>query len=161
MTLGCILAPSFSVFYGLRTIKAFFLTAPQTVGLAFIQDMFFFHEHAKKIGIWTSCFIISPYAGPLLANFVLRGTNNWRAAYWMVFALGCLVMVLIVIFIDQPWYRRDISLENQPLKGGRVFRVLGVWQLRTQSGYFLTLKISCHRLIAVFIKPIIILIMIY
>lgn len=159
-TLGCILAPSFSAFYGLRAIQGFFFTALQTIGLAFIQDIFFFHEHAKKIGIWTSCFLISPYFGPLLANFIVWGTNSWRAPYWMVFALGCLVMVLIILFIDEPWYRRDILLENQPIKGRRIFRVLGVWQLR-HNAYFLALPTSCRRLTSVFIKPIIIPIIIY
>jgi MFS family permease len=161
LTLGCILAPSFSVFYGLRTIQSFFFTALQTIGLAFIQDMFFFHEHAKKIGIWTSCFLVSPYVGPLFANFIVWGTDSWRAPYWMVFGLGCLVLILVVLFIDEPWYRRDIAPENQPPNGIRIFKVLGLWQLRNHNGYFLNLSTGYRRLTSVLIKPVIILIMIY
>jgi MFS family permease len=160
-TLGCVLAPSFSAFYGLRTIQAFFFTALQTIGLAFIQDMFFFHEHAKKIGIWTLCFIVSPYFGPLLANLVLWSTNSWRAAYWMVFGLGCLVLVFVLLFIDEPWYRRDIALENQPPYGNRLLRVLGLWQLQHHTGYFSNPGRAYRQLLYVFLKPIMIPIMIY
>jgi MFS family permease len=49
--LGSALTQSFEGYYGLRTLTGFTLTAGQTIGLAFIQDMFFFHEHAKKIGV--------------------------------------------------------------------------------------------------------------
>ena len=32
-------------------MMGFTLTACQTIGLSFIKDMFFFHEHARKIGM--------------------------------------------------------------------------------------------------------------
>jgi hypothetical protein len=42
-TLGSALAQSFEAYYGLRAHAGFTLTAGQTIGLAFIQDMFFFY----------------------------------------------------------------------------------------------------------------------
>ncbi len=160
-TLGATLAHSFSVYYGMRALMAFMLTAGQTIGLAFIQDMFFFHQHAQKIGIWTALFLVSPYCGPLFGNFIISGTNSWRAVYWTVFGLGCGTLALIILFIDEPWYRRDIPMENQPIPSNRLMRLLGIWQIQNHTGYYLTVATSCRRLTYILFKPIIIPIMIY
>lgn len=159
--LGSALTQSFEGYYGLRTLTGFTLTAGQTIGLAFIQDMFFFHEHAKKIGIWTAFFLASPYFGPLFGNFIVSGTGNWRNVYWMQFGLGCLELVLIVLLADETWYRRDIPRDQQPVKGSRLLRVLGIWQIRNHKQYYLTFYTSCRRMVVVLLKPIIIPILIY
>lgn len=113
-TLGYALAPNFSVYCGMRVLQGLTLTAGQTAGLAFIQDMFFFHEHARKIGIWTSVFLTSPYGGLLPANFIFAGTGSWRDVYWLVFGISCLNLLLVVMFLDETWYKRDIPQEMQP-----------------------------------------------
>lgn len=161
LTLGCIYAPNFTTFYGLRAMQGFTLTAGQTIGLAFIQDMFYFHEHAKKIGIWTACFLVSPHCGPLLANFILSQTGKWRVVYWVIFGMGCLALAFVVLFIDEPWYRRDVAPETQPANGNRLSKLIGLWQFQNHTGYFLTLGTSCRRLTYIFVKPIIIPIMAY
>lgn len=160
-TLGCTLAPSFRVFYGMKALQGFTLAAGQTCGLAFIQDMFFLHEIARKIGIWTTCFIGSPYAGPLFANFIIAGTGSWQNVFWLIFGLGCLNILLIGLFVDETWYRRNISMELQPRRGIRLGRVVGLWQIKVHSGYFGTVWASCQRMITVLLKPIMIPIMIY
>jgi predicted MFS family arabinose efflux permease len=160
-TLGCLLAPTFEVYYVMRVLQGLALTAGQTAGLAFIQDIFFFHEHARKIGIWTSLFLTSPYWGLLLANFILAGTGSWRDVFWLYFGLSCLNLLLVVLFLDETWYRRDIPQEMQPKRGNRIFRVIGIWQIRVHNGYFGTFAKSSRRLTALLIKPIMLPIMIY
>jgi MFS family permease len=160
-SLGCTLAPSFEVYYAMKALQGFTLTAGQTSGLAFIQDMFFFHEHARKIGIWTAIFLASPYFGPLFANFIIAGTGSWRGVYWLVFGLGCLNLVTLLCFLDETWYRRDIAPENQPAKGSRIFRIIGLWHIRVHRGYFGTVLNSYQRLGAVLLKPIMLPAMIY
>jgi MFS family permease len=160
ISLGCTLAPSFEVYYAMKALQGFTLTAGQTSGLAFIQDMYFFHEHAKKIGIWTAIFLASPYCGPLFANFIIAGTGSWRVVYWLIFGLGCLNLVILLCFLDETWYRRDIALEDQPKVGSRILRIIGVWRLGVFRGYFGTLINSYWRLLAVLLKPIMIPVMI-
>jgi MFS family permease len=75
-TLACAVAPNFPVFYGFRAMMGFTLTAYQVVGLAVVKDMFFFHEQARKIGIWVALFILSPYLGPFFSNFIIAGTGK-------------------------------------------------------------------------------------
>ena len=154
-TLSCALTTSFPAFYGLRALMGFTLTAGQTIGLSFIKDMFYFHEHARKIGLWAWLFLLSPYFGPCLGNFILAGTGNWRNVFWMVFGVVAFDLVLIILFIDESWYRRDIALQDQPPRGSRLTRLVGVWQIQHHDGYFTTFFQAYHRVFAIFIKPII------
>ncbi|KAK5217824.1 hypothetical protein LTR72_009487 [Exophiala xenobiotica] len=160
-SLGCTLSQSFNVYYGMKAMQGFTLTIGQTSGLAFIHDMFFFHEQARKIGIWTAVFLASPYFGPLFANFILAGTGSWRAVYWLIFAICIFNLILIGLFLDETWYRRDIPTAGQPARGNRLLRIVGIWQIRNHKNYFSTVKNSVTRLIVVFLKPVILLLLIY
>ena len=48
----CAGATNFESFMTARILNGFFTTVSQSGGLMFIQDMFFFHERARKINIW-------------------------------------------------------------------------------------------------------------
>jgi MFS family permease len=48
----CAAATTFESFMAARILNGFFSTVTQAGGLMFIQDMFFFHERARKINIW-------------------------------------------------------------------------------------------------------------
>ena len=43
----------------------------RSLGLSFIKDMFFFHEHARKIGLWAWLYLLSPYLGKFHSNRTL------------------------------------------------------------------------------------------
>ena len=81
----CAGAKTFESFMAARILNGFFSTVAQVSGLMFIQDMFYFHERARKINIWASFFVISPYMGPLLAAFMLT-TQEWPIPCDAVFA---------------------------------------------------------------------------
>lgn len=143
----------------MRALMGFTLTACQTIGLSFIKDMFYFHEHARKIGLWACLFLISPYLAPFFASFMLAGLGEWRPVFWLVFAIGCLELVLILLFADETWYNRRLA--TQPDRGNRIMRLLGVWQIQNHKGNFDTVAQSCRRLTTVLFKPIMIPTMIY
>ncbi|KAH7119787.1 major facilitator superfamily domain-containing protein [Dendryphion nanum] len=164
-TLACAVTDSFPVYYGFRAMMGLTLTAYQVVGLAVVKDMFYFHEHARKIGIWVAIFILSPYLGPFFANFIIAGVGDWRPVMWLVFAMCVADMVLIVLICDETYYDRTIPIDQQPPRpqtlAGRLSRVIGVWQIQHHTGYFKTAGQSCKRLASTFIKPIIIPAMLY
>ncbi|KAK6532487.1 hypothetical protein TWF281_006676 [Arthrobotrys megalospora] len=159
-TLGCCLTTNFETFYGMRALMGFTLTACQTIGLSFIKDMFFFHEHARKIGIWAAIFLVAPYLGPCLGNFIIDGTGEWRNVFWLVFAICCLDLVLILGFADETWYVRNAP-EKVP-RGNRIMRVLGLWQIQNHTSLQLvSFPTSWVRLVKVLFRPTMIPIMIY
>lgn len=160
-TLACAVTNDFSTFYAFRALMGLTLTSYQVTGLACVKDMFFFHEHARKIGIWVSLFIMSPYLAPFFGNFIIAGTGSWRAVFWLVFAICCADLVLIVMFADETFYNRSIPTEEQPPRGNRIMRVLGIWQLRNHSGYFRSFASCARRMISTLFKPLVIPSMLY
>ncbi|KAI9830059.1 MAG: hypothetical protein M1819_005889 [Sarea resinae] len=159
-TLGCVLAPNFTTFYAMRALQGVTQGTGSTIGLAFIKDMFFFHEHARKIGIWYALFICSPFASPLLGNFMVATLDGqWRPVFWLVFAWACFLAAMILVFGDETYYNRSVPLHQQPVRptghGHRLLRVVGIWQAQNHSQYFLGFIRSYSRLFEVFLKPLI------
>lgn len=117
-------APSFAVWYGFRVLTGFTLTAMQVVGLACLHDLFYVHEHARKIGIWVSAFILVPYLGPFLVNFMISGTSEWRGVIWMCFGVGAADLFAVVLVEDDMFYERSVPVERQPVRGKTVRAML-------------------------------------
>ncbi|KAF7554453.1 hypothetical protein G7Z17_g2925 [Cylindrodendrum hubeiense] len=141
-SIGTAVSPNFTCFYAMRALTGFFITSAQTISIAFIRDMFFFHERARKIGLWALLYIASPFWGPLVGNFVLGGTNSWENVFWVCVAVCGVDMILIVSFLDETWYNRDIPSCDQPPRGhsflARMSRIIGVWELKHHSLYYET-----------------------
>lgn len=162
--LGCVLSDNFPTYDGMRCLVGIVSNAAPTIAIGLLQDMFFFHERARKIGLWTVCFIVSPVVGPLFGNFVMAKTMNTRNVLWMCFGAQALYLVPLVLFLDETWYRRDLDDGRQPAPGSgtvnRLLRLTGVWQIRNHSAYFYTLKHSVVRFIQTLLKPVLILVFI-
>jgi len=124
----------------------------------FIKDMFFFHQHARKVGIWYSIFITSPVFGPFVGNFIYGGLHKWQPIFWLVFAWSSFLITMMLIFGDESYYNRQIPVEEQPArpKGqiSRLLRLVGIWQIRHHSPTP-TLVRGYGRLLEVFLKPVI------
>ncbi|KAJ9602183.1 hypothetical protein H2200_013303 [Cladophialophora chaetospira] len=157
LNLGVALSPDWQTYYVTRVVQGLFSNAPPSIAIAFIRDIFFFHERARKIGLWTALFIASPYFGPLFANFMLAGLLDWHPVLWLWLASQSLFVVACVLFLDETWYNRETTDELQPPRGSgflsRMSRVLGIWQIRHHS-QFLSLRHSVLRFVQVIIKPV-------
>ncbi|GAA6063018.1 hypothetical protein JCM10212_001797 [Sporobolomyces blumeae] len=157
LVLGSALAPSFTAWYALRPLTSVFLTSSQTIGLAFIHDMFFKHQYARKIGIWVAFFLASPYCGPFFGGFMVSSLGGqWRPVVWLVFAYSAFVLCLIVVFADETWYPRNLGIKLDRPTGvwGRVLNLTGVTAFRERQ-YKAKISHSVFRLVEVFFKPVI------
>lgn len=155
LTLATALVQSYPGYYVLRPLTQFFLSGGLSVGLAFIQDIFFHHEIARKIGIWVSVFMLCPYVSPMLGYYIISGTGSWRACFFMTFGLQCAILALMFFFLDESFYRRDIPVSEQPARGQGLARALGFWQIQVHRGYFRTARDSLLQLFKIVLKPIV------
>ena len=116
----------------------------------FIKDMFFFHEHARKINIWASFIILSPYFGPLIAAFICN-TQPWQWAFGVYTILCGLCLIAIVLFCDETFYNRHIPPSQQYPRKSRFMRLIGIeqWHSRHQRNTF---KQAVMRPIKVILK---------
>lgn len=162
-SIGTVLSPSFECFYAMRALTGFFITSAQTISIAFIKDMFFMHERARKIGLWALLYIASPYWGPLLGNFVLGGTSRWEDVFWVCVGAVCLDLCFIVAFLDETWYNRDIHSNEQPSRGQgfleRMTRITGIWGLQHHHHYYETAYSSFRKFFSAFFKPALLLVL--
>lgn len=153
----------FDMFLGVRAVQGLFLTSGQTIAIAFIKDIFFFHERARKIGLWALMYITSPYWGPLIANFVIGETHQWQDAFWLGVGVNAISLLLILAFLDETWYNRDLPMSQQPPRGqglfSRLLRLTGVWQMKHHSGYFDSIYNAFRRVLLILAKPVILLVL--
>ncbi len=134
------MAPTYEVYFAMRVLTAFFLTSGQTMSIAVLKDIFFFHERARKIGLWAVLYIASPYLGPCLGNFIIYQTGNWPNVFWLCAGVVTLQIILVLAFIDETWYNRSKHRNEQPARAvgvaGRLMRLVGIWQVRHHKNYF-------------------------
>jgi hypothetical protein len=95
----------------------------------------------------------------LFGNFIIARTGEWRYVFWLVFAVCCIDLVLIVLFADETWYNR--TLRVQPPRGSRIMRIVGIWQIQNHNGNFMTVSRSVSRLTETLFKPVVIPTMLY
>jgi len=156
-TMGTALSKDYSTFYAMRVVSGMFLTAAQTISLAFLKNIFFFHERARKIGLWAALYIASPYLGPQLGSFVVGKPGDWHDTYWV--ATGCVAIqiILVVLFIDETYFNRTVPNHDQPERAqtlaARMSRLVGAWQLKHNRGYFRTFFDTYRSLVLVILQP--------
>ncbi|KAI5917617.1 major facilitator superfamily domain-containing protein [Camillea tinctor] len=157
VSLGTAAAPNYETYFAMRVLSGFFLTSGQTISIAFLRDIFFLHERARKIGLWAVLYIASPYLGPCLANFVISGTGYWPDVYWMGSGAVALQLLLVLAFVDETWYNRDVPESAQPIRHrgfvGRFMRLTGTWQLQHHTTYFLGVLPVFKRFFTVIMRP--------
>ena len=118
-SLLCAVAPTFTSFYAFRACQTFFLTAGQTMGLACVREIYFYHEHARKIGLYICIFYASPYLGPMFSGFMIDGLGGeWRAPFWLAFAINIITLIMACVFIEETMYDR----ENPPVRNTNLIR---------------------------------------
>ncbi|MDI1488690.1 MAG: hypothetical protein OHK93_007966 [Ramalina farinacea] len=127
----CAGATSFESFMAARILNGFISTVAQGGGLMLIEDMFFFHEHARKINIWSAFITVSPYMGPLIAAFIITKLN-WTWPFWIFTIETGLCLIGIILFLDETYYDRRIPLDKQPARRSKVLRLIGVEQFRSR-----------------------------
>ncbi|KAF5858016.1 hypothetical protein ETB97_004947 [Aspergillus alliaceus] len=155
----CAAAQSFESFMAARILNGFFSTVTQGGGLMFVKDMFFLHEQARKINIWSGFIVCSPYLGPMFAAFITN-TQIWQWAFGVYAIETGLCLIAIILFVEETYYDRKTKQPELVPNGPRWQRLLGIQQRRT--GYIINSpKDAVMRPITMILKPVVFLSTIY
>jgi MFS family permease len=127
----CARSTTLNEFIAARVLSGTFSTVTQAGDLIFINDMFFVHEHARKINIWSFFIILSPYLGPLITAFIIS-KYSWVWKFWLYTLLTGLRLIAVVIFAEEIYYDRRIPPEMQPPRKSQVLRLIGVEQFKSR-----------------------------
>ncbi|KAK5731089.1 hypothetical protein LTR15_001027 [Elasticomyces elasticus] len=152
---GCAGAGTFSSFMAFRILNGFFSTVAQGGGLMFIKDLFFVHERARKINVWASFVILSPYFGPLITAFIIS-TQKWQWAFGVYTIMTGLCLLLQILFAEETFFNRKIPADERPQNApgfaGRISRLIGIEQWRTRKQRS-TFSQAVLRPVLVILKP--------
>jgi hypothetical protein len=71
-TLVCFFTRDWETFYALRALQPLTQATGSLIGLVVIHDLFYVHEHARKIGNWYKSFLVVPFEGKCLGTALCR-----------------------------------------------------------------------------------------
>jgi DHA1 family bicyclomycin/chloramphenicol resistance-like MFS transporter len=99
----CVYAESLEVMVIGRILQGVGLSAPRTISIAIIRDMFSGDYMARVMSFVTVVFLLVPIVAPAMGKFVLD-YYNWQA----IFLVQCLFCILIALWF---WKRQPETLE--------------------------------------------------
>ncbi|KAF9887170.1 hypothetical protein FE257_010424 [Aspergillus nanangensis] len=142
-----------------RVMNGFFAGVAQGGGLMFIRDMFFHHQQPRKINLWQSCVILSPFMGPLLASFMTIQLS-WRWPFWIYTIETGLALLAVIFLAEETYYDRSLSVSDQPVLQSRWKRLVGIeqWHSRRLRNTFPQAILRSVRILK---KPVVLLVNIY
>ncbi|KAJ4152098.1 hypothetical protein NW765_017607 [Fusarium oxysporum] len=86
----------------------------------------------------------------------MGGTGEWRNVCWVSVAVCGFYVCLIVAFLDETWYDRNLSTSEQPSRHSnfisRLSRLTGVWEVRNRF-YYEKVDQAYKRFARTVIKP--------
>lgn len=130
-------AKSFESYMAARILNGTFCVAAAGGGLMWIKDVWFFHQHPRKINIWSVAIILSPFLGPQFMAAIVS-VASWRVGMWLCFGIIMLGVLATVALGEETFYPRHLPAERIPAKKSRVMRILGVEQYKenyTTNGF--------------------------
>ena len=122
-------AQSFESYMAARILNGLFAVAGAGGGLMWIQDIFFFHSWPKRINIWSTAIILSPFLGPQFMAAIIS-VDSWRSGMWLNFGIITFGLALTAILGDETFYPRHLPKEQVPRRQNRLLRVVGIEQAR-------------------------------
>ena len=112
-TLGCIFAPNATIFLFFRMMQAV-MAVGMVLSRAAVRDMYAQDKAASMIGYVTMGMAVVPMIAPAIGG-VLDEFYDWRASFWLLFALGAMTFVLT-------WADMGETARSSGLTLGQQFR---------------------------------------
>ncbi|KAI8948534.1 major facilitator superfamily domain-containing protein [Xylaria longipes] len=100
---GCAKSPSYSTMCLSRAIAAFAISPAAAIGAGMVKDMFFKHQRALYLGIWTVFVTLGVPVAPFIFGFVaLRVGYRW--IYWTLAITNAVQLLLYFLFGSETRY---------------------------------------------------------
>jgi MFS transporter, DHA1 family, multidrug resistance protein len=133
-TLGCIFAPTAEIFLAFRMCQAV-IAVCMVLGRAVVRDMYPQDKAASMIGYVTMGMAVVPMIGPVIGG-VIDEMFGWQANFWLLFALGALLLLLIHADMGETGNKSGMSLARQFAEYPELLRSPRFW------GYTMSLALS-------------------
>jgi MFS family permease len=132
-------AQSFESYMAARILNGVFCVAAAGGGLMWIKDVWFFHEHPRKVNVWSTAIILSPFLGPQFMAAIVS-VASWRVGMWLAFGIIGFGLLMTVGLGEETFWPRHVVGEREVRRGERRWmRLVGVEQYRsnwTTNGFW-------------------------
>ncbi|KAK0390934.1 hypothetical protein NLU13_0437 [Sarocladium strictum] len=98
-------SPTFGSLIAARVFQGFALSPIECLPSATIAEIFFLHERAYRIGIYTLLLLGGKNLVPLVSAVII-GALNWRWTFWIVGIVGGFGAALLFFFVPETFWER-------------------------------------------------------
>lgn len=104
----CALSPSFASLVVARIFQGIAVSPVECLPSATIAEIFFLHERAYRIGIYTLLLLGGKNLVPLVSAAVIQSLG-WRWVFWIVAIVVGFMMVMLFFFVPETFWDRTPS----------------------------------------------------
>ncbi|KAH3663519.1 hypothetical protein OGAPHI_004920 [Ogataea philodendri] len=94
-----------------KIIGGFFFAPVESLPEITVGDLFFEHERATYMGVYSVALFGSNYMAPMLAGFVRDGLG-WKWVIWIACIFGAVCWVFLVLFMEETNYTRRLKVKR-------------------------------------------------
>ncbi|TDZ30666.1 putative MFS-type transporter [Colletotrichum spinosum] len=132
------LSPNFTSLILARIFQGIAVSPVECLPSATIAEIFFLHERAFRIGIYTLLLLGGKNLIPLISAVIIQGLN-WRWVFWIVAIVVAFCTVLLYLFVPETFWDRTPTPKSRktsrrPSIGRRQSSRPNVPQVNTDTG---------------------------
>ncbi len=132
-TIGCIYAQNVTMFLIFRMMQAA-VVAAMVLSRAVVRDMVPADQAASMIGYVTMGMTIVPMLGPLIGG-TLDQMFGWQASFWMLFAVGALILLLTWMDLGETKASSGLTMAQQMREIPELLRSQRFWGYSLACGF--------------------------
>ncbi|KAL8294553.1 hypothetical protein RB597_007802 [Gaeumannomyces tritici] len=119
----CALSPSFPSLIAARILQGVAVSPVECLPSATVAEIFFLHERAYRLGIYTLLLLGGKNLIPLVSAAIIQ-TLSWRWVFWIVAFVVAFCGVLLFLFVPETfWERVPHAKPKTPSRPGLFQRV--------------------------------------
>ncbi|KAB8290406.1 hypothetical protein EYC80_010839 [Monilinia laxa] len=124
----CALSPNYIALLIARIVQGIALSPVECLPSATIAEIFFLHERAYRIGIYTLLLLGGKNLVPLVSAAIIQ-TLGWRWVFWVVTMIGGFCWILLFFFVPETFWDRTprpkrARARSRSRKGSNISQII-------------------------------------
>lgn len=128
----CASAPSYAQLATARVFQGISVSPVECLPSATIAEIFFLHERAFRVGIYTLLLLGGKNLVPLVSAVII-GAKGWRWVFWVVTMVAAFGMALLFFFVPETFWDRTPRPKARNLTARRSLSSIARHSLRRMS----------------------------
>ncbi|KEF59023.1 uncharacterized protein A1O9_03866 [Exophiala aquamarina CBS 119918] len=128
----CALAPSYAQLATARVFQGISVSPVECLPSATIAEIFFLHERAFRVGIYTLLLLGGKNLVPLVSAVIIEA-KGWRWVFWVVTMVAAFGMALLFFFVPETFWDRTPRPKARNLTARRSLSSIARHSLRRMS----------------------------